>query len=138
MKKILLAIPIAAMLLAGCGSEEAKMPEDTEGKIEWRVKEEYRSTDVDHITLNPNSGTKDKNDKVALIYLIWNVKNTVSTSKEMLNLHSKDLAAFVYENCPEVSEFAVFWEVPYHDGNAKLSFKRKKSGMRLTDEKYLL
>jgi hypothetical protein len=74
---------------------------------------------------------------VALVYLVWNVKNMAGTSKEMLSMYSSDLAAYAYENCAAVQEICIFWEVPYLEGNAKVTYEKTDNGMMKTDEIYL-
>ena len=63
--------------------------------------------------INENAGTDELDDYVALVYLTWNVQNSPKTSKEMLDMYSSDLAAYLASECPNVSEVAIFWQVPY-------------------------
>lgn len=102
--------------------------------IEDRILEEYAQTDIDHITINDNLGTKKKNDYIALVYLDWNVKNSPSLSREVISMYSEDLAATVGKKCSNVQEIAIFWTVPYlNDASAKCSYERKNGAMYSTD-----
>lgn len=129
----------------GAGEEKAETNEqalslsnDIPGKIEStirsRVSSEYTNTDIDEITINEDAGTNTEDDYIALVYLTWNVKNSESTSEEMLDMYSKDLAATLAEKYSSVQEVAVFWEVPYLTENtSKWSFERRGENMYLTD-----
>lgn len=95
---------------------------------------EYMDTTVNSITINDNYGSEADGDYIVLVYLTWDVKNSGKTSKEMLDLYSSDMAAQMYDDLPAVLELCIFWTVPYlNDGQAKISFERKSSGMVYTD-----
>ena len=104
-----------------------------EKTIRERIESEYRDTDVDSIEINKDAGTDKDGDYIALIRLVWNVKNSGPTSKEMLQMYSDDLAATVAKEHPEVNEVAVFWEVPYLNGSAKCQYEKKGDGMAYGD-----
>ena len=88
--------------------------EDTiKEKIKSRITDKYNSTDITEISVNEHAGTDELDDYVALVYLTWNVQNSPKTSKEMLDMYSSDLAAYLASECPNVSEVAIFWQVPY-------------------------
>lgn len=101
------------------------------------VEDNYPSTDVDTITLNKNLGTEDDDsDYVALVYLTWNVKNKPDMTKKMLAMYSEDFAARIGEDIPAITDFAIFWTVPYYseeDTAAKYSYERQGTGMSQTD-----
>lgn len=100
------------------------------------VSEKYTSTDVTEITLNENLGTDDESDYVALVYLTWNVKNKPDTTKQILAMYSEDFASRVGENIQAITDFAIFWTVPYYSETetaAKYSYERKDGGMYQTD-----
>lgn len=102
--------------------------------IEDRIFEEYDQTRVDHVSINEDLGTKKDGDYIALVYLIWNVKNSGSMSKRMISMYSEDLAATVGKECSNVQEITIFWTVPYlDDASAKCSYERKSGGMYETD-----
>ncbi len=101
----------------------------------------YDSTDTESISVNANLGTENPDDYVALVYLTWNVKNTPDTTKDMFAMYSEDFAARIVQELPNVSEFCVFWTVPYYsesDVIAKYAYQRENGGMYETDEVTLL
>ena len=110
-------------------------PEDTiKSTIKSRISDQYRDTDITEITINEDAGTDTLDDYIALVYLKWNVQNSKDTSEKMLSMYSNDLAAYLAEKCPNVSEVSVFWEVPYLTTNtSKWSFERNGENMYLTD-----
>lgn len=101
------------------------------------IDENYTLTDLDDITVNEDMGTDEDGDYVVLVNLTWNQKNKGSTSQEMLDLYSSDMAARTYKDLPEVQELCIFWTVPYlNDGKAKISFERTDGGMVYTDKAF--
>lgn len=100
-------------------------------KIRSRVSMNYDDTDVDEIKINENVGTDKSGDYIVLVYLTWNRKNFAETTEKMLTMYSNDLAATVAENCPEVEEIAVFWNVPYLGVTSKWAYEKKGDGMYL-------
>lgn len=149
MKKLfmcLVSILVMLSVLAGCGvskTPSVDLPldksagvDEIKAALEYIVAENYDKTDVDHITINPNHGTDEDGDYIALVYLVWNVKNGADTTKRMMAMYSEDLAARTGTNIPGVSELTVFWTIPYHDKNnvsVKYSYERRGSGMYQTD-----
>ncbi len=102
--------------------------------VEGYIDANYKGTSIEKIEINPDYGTEDENDYIALIYLIWDVQNSGETSKTILDMYSQDMAVRMYEDLPEIQELAVFWTVPYlNNGSAKISFERTNGGMSITD-----
>lgn len=100
------------------------------------VNEKYSSTDISSISINENSGTEAEGDYIALVYLVWNVQNKPDTTKQMLAMYSEDFAARVGADISNVSEFTVFWTVPYYsetDTAVKFSYVRVDGGMSETE-----
>lgn len=95
---------------------------------------EYTHTEITQITLNPDYGTEDENDYIALVYLTWDQKNSKEMSQQVLAMYSEDLSATVGEEAPNVQEIAIFWTIPYLNMNAKYSYERRDNGMYKTDE----
>lgn len=112
--------------------------EQIEADMKKIVSDNYMETTVSRITINPNYGTEDNDDDyVALAYLVWTVKNSRETTQEMLEMYSEDFAARIGTDIPSVSEFAVFWTVPYHDKDQtamKFTYERKDEGMYQVDK----
>lgn len=69
------------------------------------------STSIKKIEINKHYGTDDPDDYIALIYLSFDAKNTVSTTKKMVEMYSSDLAAKLADE-KKIYEIAIFWEVP--------------------------
>jgi len=107
--------------------------EQIENILKGRIEEAYDDTEIDHITINDDLGTDEENDYIALVYLIWNRKNSGKLSKEMLKMYSDDLAATLAEQNDSVQEIAIFWTVPYLDDNAKCSYERVNGGFAVMD-----
>lgn len=122
----------------GNANEPLSETEQIEEDMRTIIFENYRDTTVDRISINPNYGTEDdESDYVALAYLIWDVKNSRKTTQEMLSMYSEDFAARIGTNVPLVSEFTVFWTVPYHDESQvamKFTYDRKDEGMYQVDQ----
>lgn len=111
------------------GSEKAEL----QLAIANLVLDNYKSTDIDSISLNVDYGTEVEGDYVAIVNLVWNVKNSADTTKKMLKMYSDDLAARLYKEQPAIQEVAVFWEIPYQKGTAKFSYERADGGMAIGD-----
>lgn len=123
-------------------NEETQEPQTEQEKIIQtltdRITSEYWQTDIDNITVNANLGTEEVDDDyIALVRLTWNVKNSEDTSKEMINMYSRDLAAYIAETNSHVQEIVIFWEIPYLDVNAKLSYERQNGYMYESDAMWL-
>ena len=65
------------------------------------------------MNVNPNSGTKNQDDFIVLIYLSWGTKNSVNMTQTMLEMFSDDMAATLASTYSDASEITLFWEVPY-------------------------
>lgn len=118
-------------------SDKAVSTEVTEGTpqaqiekaIRDRIKSKFNNTDIREIRINENAATEAEDDYIVLVDLTWTQKNSGKTSKQMLSMYSEDLAATVGNECPNVQEIAIFWEVPYLSDNAKCAYERKGNGM---------
>ena len=107
--------------------------ESIEQTIAQHVEAEYHRTDIERITINDDLGTEAPDDYIALVYLVWNVKNKPDMTRQMLTLYSDDLAATLGKTCADVQEVAVFWTVPYLSSEAKRAYERRGEGMYSTD-----
>lgn len=98
------------------------------------IAENYTDTDINEIAINENLGTEEGGDYIILARLTWNVKNSGSMSKKMLEMYSSDFAARIGNDQLAVNEVAIFWTVPYLDNaNAKWAYERNGEGMYLSD-----
>lgn len=96
-----------------------------ESDVRSHVRSEYADTDIDHITVN--------NDSIVLAYLVWNVKNSESTTKQMLRMYSDDLAATLVDDYDDLKEIAVFWNVPYLSKDYKWHYSCSSAGAYMDD-----
>lgn len=122
-------------------SYEEGTPERTIEEIaKARIDEKYDETTIDRITINEDGGTDEEGDYIVLAYLKWDRKNKEDMTKEMLRMYCDDFAGTLAEKAPNVSEVAMFWEVPYHGdkGTSKCSYERKNNEMYLTDKTGLI
>lgn len=106
--------------------------QDIEAAAREIIEEYYTNTDIDTVTVNENYGTDEDGDYILLVYLTWNVKNSVKMTNEVLAMCSEDFAARVGEQLENVQEVALFWTVPYHKetGTAvKYAYERRGEGM---------
>lgn len=114
--------------------EDGSVEKDIQNYAANIIRENYIDTDIQELTINENLGTEESGDYIILARLTWNVKNSGSTSKEMLEMYSSDFAARIGSDQPAVNEVAIFWTVPYLDNaNAKWAYERNGEGMYLSD-----
>lgn len=116
---------------------ETSQEDQIEDVIRGRIGDKFTMTTVDSITINENARGDAADSYIVLVNLMWSQENTADTSKSMLSMYSEDLAAYVAEECPNVDEIAVFWEVPYLKANAKVTYERKGQGMALADQSWI-
>lgn len=115
--------------------EDGTVEKDIQNYSAGIIKETYTGADINEIAINENLGTEEAGDYIILARLTWNVKNSGSTSKEMLEMYSSDFAARIGNDQPSVNEVAIFWTVPYlDDANAKWAYERNGEGMYLSDK----
>lgn len=119
--------------------KKSEKQKDKKEKIKATVKkqiQEYSYVNVDSISINDDLGTTKKNNYVVLVYLTWEQSNQRKISRKVLAMYSEDLAAYVAHACKSVQEIAIFWTVPYLDGNAKISYERRSGEMHLSDKMF--
>ena len=162
MKKIILLPLICTLsLVIGCDSNKSQAPsiqvenstntenessndidnldpkQIIEKKVREHIADSYRETEIERIEINENLGTDEGDDYIVLPHLVWNVKNETDMTQQMLELYSSDLAATLYNECPDVAEVCIFWTVPYdNNGSAKMWFTRENGGMAWGDKIY--
>lgn len=114
--------------------EQAK--QDIEAVARKICEENYTLTTISSVTVNENYGTDEDGDYVLLVYVTWSQKNPQDLTKTVLSMYSEDYAARVGTDINNVSEFTVFWTVPYYsetDTAVKYSYERRDGGMYQTD-----
>ncbi len=138
---------VLLLVLAGCGDSEQQkpvqepMPEgltDAE-QIEWAIRariEEgtYRNVNLDRVEVNANLGTEDDGDYIALVYLVFNTKNTISTGNDVMRMYSDDLVATLAEQFSNVAQAAIFWQDDYNSRNLKYAYEYQDGNFYLTDK----
>jgi len=95
----------------------------------------YRGTKLNRITINENLGTDTPDDYIALIYLVFDVKNTVKTGNEVMRMYSDDIVATLAEKgiTKNISEAAIFWEDDYNGRTVKYAYEYRDGKFYLTD-----
>ncbi|MDO4188455.1 MAG: hypothetical protein Q4D29_05630 [Lachnospiraceae bacterium] len=117
--------------------DESDPKQKIEKVVTERITDEYRKTVIDRIEINANLGTEEECDFIVLPHLTWDVENSVDMTHQMLEMYSSDLAATLYNECPDVAEVCIFWTVPYHNNAAaKMQFVRTSGGMTWGDKMY--
>lgn len=115
--------------------------EEIEAAARDIVTANYTMTDISRITVNENYGTDADGDYILLVYVTWNVKNSVEMTNKVLAMYSEDFAARVGKDIPKVSEISVFWTVPYYSEtnvSVKYSYERIGDGMTETGHMILI
>ncbi|NMB42369.1 MAG: hypothetical protein GX996_10630 [Firmicutes bacterium] len=131
-------------LTEGEQEQEEKMKEKTEQTIATSgIKSsiqsiidnaEYKNTLVDKIVINENLGTDTQGDYIALIYLVYDIKNTTKTGNEIMRMYSDDLVATMApKSTTSISEATIFWEDEYNNRTVKYAYEYKDGGFYLTD-----
>lgn len=112
MKKLVLIL-IASMSLMVPSFAES-MSDTVKESIEAVVKSDnLYGVIINNITVNNNVAKKD-GSKIALIYLTWDVKNSVKTTRGMLEMYSARIVGKALVQDENINEAVLFWEVPYH------------------------
>ncbi len=94
----------------------------------------YQNTLVDKIAVNENLGTDAPDDYIALIYLVFDVKNSRGTGNQMMRMYSDDLVAtMAQKGTTSISEVAVFWEDEYNSRTVKYVYEYRDGGFYLVD-----
>lgn len=114
--------------------EEGSNQYDIQTYIADHISKEYSDSSITEITINEDASSDGAGSYIALVHITWNVENSGSTSKDMLDMYSNDLAAVLASNKSNVSELTIFWTVPYLNAEAKYSFERRDNGMYPTDQ----
>lgn len=150
-KLVSLSLLLSIFILSGCGNSKpaataseniSVQPEYESGSPQKKLQdyaaniilENYSDTDIDTLSINDNLVTDEPDDYIILANLTWNVKNSASTSKDVLELYSEDFAAQIGRDQPSVKEISIFWTVPHlNNATAKWSYERSDSAMYLSD-----
>lgn len=110
--------------------EQAK--QDIEEAARQIIADNFTATDVDRVTVNEDYGTDADDDYILLVYLTWNVQNSVKMTNKVLAMYSEDFSARIGESLENVQEVALFWTVPYYSETStsvKYAYERRGDGM---------
>lgn len=108
-------------------------------QIEEIVSNDLNRTEIDRININENMGRED-GSFVVLIDLIYDIKNSKSSTKETIEMFSSHIFASIVD--PElVSDGAIFWQVPFHETKpnevlAKFSFIEEDGKALIKEESF--
>jgi hypothetical protein len=112
-------------------SKADKIGEQVNGIVE----EDLDSTTITDLRINEDASV-DEERYIVLVDLEWDVMNSASTTKDMLDMYSDHLAASLADD-ELIHEVALFWTVPYHNENdsiLKRTYENRDGGMYLDDE----
>lgn len=99
------------------------------------VADDMNATEVTNVEINEDASV-DEERYIVLVDLEWDVKNSASTTKDMLDMYSDHLAAKLADD-ELIYNLVLFWTVPYHnedDSILKRTYENKDDGMYLDDE----
>lgn len=88
---------------------------------------------VDSVILNPNEGTPETTDYIALVNMTYTGDYGPKLDASMLLNTSGKVSSIIEEAYPDVSEMAIFWTLPKYDGDAKASFVLKNGKLVFED-----
>lgn len=137
MKKLLLIVSVLFGMFSFTFAETQK--EDVAQLVNETIKESnlYGVT-INNIQVN-NNASKNDGSKIALVYLNWDVSNSASTTRQMLEMYSARIVGKALVKDQDIGEAVLFWEVPYHamDTNvAKFNYFKKNGEFYEGDKWY--
>ena len=127
MKK-LMALLVVLLVFGGIVSAEVDAPteeiaEHAESAINYFEKI-LHSSELDRVTINPNYGTDEQGDYIALVYMNYNDihSSMPSVDKDVAVRVSDTIAMAIEYDCPEVVEMTVFWNFVEYNLTGKVTF----------------
>ncbi len=107
-------------IIGGSVTFEQETPVFSESYLKSKIEDtiianfqKYDNTTIKTIEINSTSGTVDPDDFHISIYLKWDTKNSISTTRNMLAMISDEMAAELTETFSNIYAIYLFWEVPY-------------------------
>jgi len=94
---------------------------------------DYKNTVLDRFAVNENMAADD-GTYITLVYLIFDVPNSVGTGNEMMRMYSDDLVASLAEKSSKICEAAIFWHDEYNDRSLKYAYEYRNGGFYLTSK----
>lgn len=112
MKKLLLIVSVLFGIFSFSFAETQK--EEVTQLVNEIIKEaNLYGVKINSVQVNTNA-SKNDGSKIALVYLTWNVSNSASTTRQMLEMYSARIVGKALVKDQSISEAVLFWEVPYH------------------------
>lgn len=108
--------------------------ERAEAAISYFHKILYGS-ELDHVTINPNYGTDDPGDAIALVYMNYTDMHDTMPSIDMdvAVRVSNTIAMAIEGDCPEVVELTIFWRFAEYNADGKITFTIDDEGTHYGD-----
>lgn len=115
--------------------KEENRKEEIERVIRSRISDgEYRSTNLERVTINDNMGEGGEGTYIALVYLDFGAMNRRKTANNVMRMYSDDLAAtLANKGIDDVAEIVIFWTDDYNDRNVKYAYEYRDGGFYLID-----
>ena len=137
MKKVLLIISAVlgmfSLTFAGTQKEEVTQ------LVNETIKEaNLYGVKINSVQVNTNA-SKNDGSKIALVYLTWNVSNSASTTRQMLEMYSARVVGKALIKDQGINEAVLFWEVPYHAKEtniAKFNYFKKNGEFYVGEQWY--
>lgn len=112
MKKMLLVLSVALGMISLTFAETQKE------EVTQLVNETIKEADLYGVTLNNvqvnSNASKNDGSKIALVYLTWDVSNSASMTRQMLEMYSARIVGKALVKDQSINDAVLFWEVPYH------------------------
>lgn len=91
-------------------------------------------SELSSVTVNPNFGTDEAGDFVALVYMNYVDQHDASyIDRDVAIRVSNTIAEAIQTDCPEIVELAVFWTFVKYDAQAKVAFTIDDEGINYAD-----
>lgn len=137
MKKLLLIISVVFGVFSLTFAETQK--EEVTKLVNDIIKESnLYGVSISNLQMN-NNASKNDGSKIALVYLEWDVSNSASTTRQMLEMYSARIVGMALVKDQSINEAVLFWEVPYHakDTNiAKFNYFKKNGEFYVGEQWY--
>lgn len=104
------------------GSNTDDVKEVVSAVISRELREEVTNTTLNSLQVNENFGTDATNDVIVLANLSWSSRNSEKMTREMLELHSNNLAVELAPQLADGSEITLFWKAEYTGLDIKHSY----------------
>lgn len=89
-------------------------------------------SEIDSIEINPNYGTDASGDFIALVHMNYDLYRPAADMGVLVH-NSNIIADALSEDCPEVVELAVFWNLTAYDNTGKITYTIDNEGYHYED-----